>query len=134
MSHRWPNESQWSWLRQQTGTDAALTMLNLLRFRVQADYREGPQEAPCSGVDAYKRYSALALPIVAAHGGSIAYSGKPGLTVVGPEDEHWDLMLLVKYPHFGAFIEMAESARYRAIMHHRTAALADSRLLPVFGG
>ncbi len=131
MNFRWPDEAQWTWLKTQVDQAAPLTMLNLLRFLDQADYSGGPEESPCTGIEAYKRYSKLALPCVADYGGSIAFSGRPGKTLVGPDHEQWHLMLLVKYPNVGAFLNMAASERYLSFAHHRTASIADSRLIPL---
>jgi len=42
--------------------------------------------------------------------------------------------VLMEYPSREAFIEMTSSAEYQAISHHRTAALADSRLIATTPG
>lgn len=133
MTYRWPDDAQWQWLQQQADPSAPLSLFNLLRFHSQADYPAASGETPCSGIEAYKRYSALALPCLAEYGARIAFSGRPGPTMIGPVDEHWDLVLQIEYPSVTAFLDMASSARYRAFSHHRTAAVADSRLYPVIG-
>lgn len=49
-------------------------VLNLLRFKTQADYRQHPQLAPTppiSGREAYMRYVEAALPLLRASGGEI---------------------------------------------------------------
>ncbi|HSW14360.1 MAG TPA: hypothetical protein VLI06_16050, partial [Solimonas sp.] len=46
-----------------------VTMLNLLRFREQAAYPEGSGHAPCTGREAYGRYSVLAEKRVRDVGG-----------------------------------------------------------------
>jgi len=38
-------------------------------------------------------------------------------------------VLLVEYPSREAFASMIQSSAYAAIVHHRTAALRDSRLI-----
>lgn len=132
MSYRWPDETQWRRL-QAADPQAPLTLFNLLRFREQADYPAGMTDAPCTGLDAFKRYSSLSLPCLADYGGKIRFSGKPGEVLVGPRDEAWDLVLIVTYPTVDAFLQMTSSDRYQAFKHHRTAAVSDSRLYPVFG-
>ena len=54
-----------------------VTMLNLLRFRDEAQYAAGEDDAPCSGREAYyARYAPVATPMVVARGG--ARSSGPG--------------------------------------------------------
>jgi uncharacterized protein (DUF1330 family) len=38
-------------------------------------------------------------------------------------------MVLVKYPSVGHFVDMISAPEYQAIVHHRSAALDDSRLI-----
>jgi hypothetical protein len=58
--------------------------------------------------------------------------------VTGPSSEAWDLAFIVEYPGSQAFIDMVRDPDYRAnVVPHRTAAVADSRLLrlsPVAAG
>jgi hypothetical protein len=50
--------------------------------------------------------------------------------VTGPASETWDLAFIVEYPGAQAFIDMVRHPDYRAnVVPHRTAAVADSRLL-----
>lgn len=109
-----------------------IVMLNLLRYRDEADYTEAPDlapEAPISGREAYQRYSEGVLPILAGIGGGIELFGPCHGTLIGPADEAWDEIVLVRYPDTAAFVGMVSSAEYQAITGHRTAALADSRLV-----
>jgi len=113
---------------------APLTMLNLLRYRAQADYSGHPEETACAGREAYRRYAAEALRCIEMVGGRVVFMGAAAASLIGPTDEKWDDVLLVEYPSGQAFLEMVGSARYRAIVHHRAAALADSRLVPMRAG
>ncbi len=48
-------------------------------------------------------------------------------TLTAPSDENsWDLVVLVQYPSFAAFMSMAKNVDQEGPMHRR-AALADSR-------
>jgi uncharacterized protein (DUF1330 family) len=105
-----------------------LSMLNLLRFRPQADYAE-PSAAPCTGREAYAEYSRQVLPLLQGVGGELFWLGQVHSALIAPAGEDWHEVLLVKYPNKQAFLQMIQSPAYRAIVHHRTAALADSRLL-----
>lgn len=109
--------------------DEPVVMLNLLRFRQEAVYPAGSAHGPCSGREAYARYGALALQHVRAVGGQPIWMGEPQLTVIGPSDETWDEVLLVQYPSPKAFLKMAMDPEYLVCAEHRTAALADSRLV-----
>ncbi len=109
-----------------------VVMLNLLRYLDEADYSEAADlapESPISGREAYQRYSEGVLPILAGIGGSIEMLGGCHGTLIGPDDEQWDDIVLVRYPDTTAFVSMVSSAEYVAIQGHRTAALADSRLV-----
>jgi uncharacterized protein (DUF1330 family) len=106
-----------------------VVMLNLLRYREQAAYPAGSQHAPCTGREAYARYGAIAVRHVQAVGGQPIWMGESQLTVIGPSHETWDEVLLVQYPSRQAFLGMAANPEYLACTEHRTAALADSRLI-----
>ena len=109
-------------------------MLNLLRFREWADYSGFPELAPpppVSGRDAYERYIAHTMPFLAATGGSVQFVGVGGHNLVGPEDERWDLVMLIRQASVQDFLAFATNDAYLAGIGHRTAALEDSRLLPL---
>jgi uncharacterized protein (DUF1330 family) len=103
-------------------------MLNLLRFRATANYPQGSEHAPCSGLEAYGRYAQAVRPHVAAVGATLIFRGTAQLSLVGPADE-WDEVLLVQYPSRSAFMRMISDPDYLAASVHRSAALADSRLI-----
>jgi uncharacterized protein (DUF1330 family) len=109
--------------------DEPIVMLNMLRFRAHAEYEAGSGHAPCTGREAYARYGAEAIRHVQAVGGKPVWMGAAQLTVIGPSDEPWDEVLLVEYPSPKAFLTMASSPEYLACTVHRSAALADSRLI-----
>jgi uncharacterized protein (DUF1330 family) len=109
--------------------DTPLVMLNLVRFRDVADYPEG--DGQVSGQEAYARYGELVQPFLASVGGSLEWSGMTHPSLIGPDGEQWDACLLVRYPSKAAFLDMVMNPEYQAITHHRTAALSDSRLVPM---
>lgn len=115
------------------GIDGPVVMLNLLRFREQADYSRSPELAPdepVTGREAYRRYEANTLPLLQAAGGEVVYHADGGAPLIGPADERWDLVLLVRYPSPEVFLSFTSDEAYLAGVGHRTAALEDSRLLP----
>jgi uncharacterized protein (DUF1330 family) len=106
-----------------------VVMLNLLRFRERAEYGAESGHPPRSGREAYGEYSREAVQHVKAVGGRVIWQGHALHSVIAPEGETWDEVFLVEYPSIEAFIGMVRSPQYQAFTHHRTAALADSRLI-----
>ncbi|MCW1887181.1 hypothetical protein OKA04_20750 [Luteolibacter flavescens] len=109
-------------------------MLNLLRFREVADYSGAPELAPASpisGEEAYRLYMAHTLPHLEKSGGEVIFFGQGGDFLIGPADERWDAVMLVRQSSTAAFLEFASNKDYLAGMGHRVAALEDSRLLPI---
>jgi uncharacterized protein (DUF1330 family) len=104
-------------------------MLNLLRYREQAEYSDDFDAAPCSGEEAYQRYGAVAAQRIASVGGRVVWAGQAKLTLIGPDTEKWDTVVLVEYPSKQAFADMIGQPEYMAAAPHRVAALADSRLI-----
>ena len=111
-----------------------VVMLNLLRFKDYADYSETPQLAPegkITGEMAYQLYVDHTLPHLKKSGGEIVFLGKGGTLLIGPTDERWDAVMLIRQNSVSDFIAFASNAGYMEGMGHRTAALEDSRLLPM---
>ena len=109
-------------------------MLNLLRFREVASYSGSPELAPdepISGSAAYELYMQHTLPFLLATGGTVEFVGEGGYYFVGPTDERWDLVLVVRQNSVADFFAFASNVDYLKGVGHRTAALEDSRLLPL---
>ncbi len=116
------------------GIKGPVVMLNLLRFREVADYSASPDLTPratISGAKAYERYMAHAIPHLRKSGGELLFFGDGGAFLIGPQDERWDRAMLVRQSSVEAFMAFAADKAYLAGIGHRTAALADSRLLPL---
>jgi hypothetical protein len=114
--------------------DGPIVMLNLLRLRAVADYSGFPALAPptpITGRAAYERYVAHTRPFLEATGGSVVLIGEGGVFFVGPNDERWDLALLVRQNRVADFFSFATNNAYLAGVGHRTAAVEDTRLLPL---
>ena len=124
-----PTPTQIERLRQEIEQPGPLVMINLLRYRAQAAYPAGFDATPCSGREAYRRYGSVAALKVAEVGGKILWTAAVKMSVIAPEGEEWDDAILVQYPSRAAFIEMVSQPDYLTAAVHRTAALADSRLL-----
>jgi uncharacterized protein (DUF1330 family) len=104
-----------------------ITMLNLLRFKDRADgIDEGDR---ISGRQAYERYAEAVGSHLHRVGGSVSYMAECEQSVIAPEHEAWDVLVLVRYPSRQAFLEMIADPGYQASHAHRAAALRDSRLV-----
>ena len=125
-----PDRQAWE-VFKSLPTDTPIQMLNLVRLRPMADY---PADHPDhgqgkTGLDAYRTYGRTSAAIFARVGGRQIWAGKPQVMVTGPQDEAWDLAFIAEYPSSQAFIEMVRDPDYREFVRHRTAGVADSRLL-----
>jgi len=126
---------------QESGRDfvmrrmqGSVVMLNLLRFRETADYSATPELAPStpiSGAAAFQRYIDHTLPYLHETGGDIVFLGAGGSFLIGPEAERWDFVMLIRQQSTESFLAFASHEAYLAGMGHRTAAIEDSRLLPI---
>ncbi|MBO6719351.1 MAG: DUF1330 domain-containing protein [Rhizobiaceae bacterium] len=117
-----------------SGRTGPVAMLNLLRFRAVADYSATPQLTPArpiTGAAAFDRYIEHTLPFLRASVGSIRFLGRGGGWLIGPADERWDLAMMIEQASVESFLAFASNAAYLAGIGHRTAAIEDSRLLPL---
>ena len=111
--------------------DAPIHMLNLIKFRDLAEY---PPDHPnhgkgLSGREAYAIYGTAFQALVADDGAAMVWQAPLECTVTGPPGE-WDEAFVMGYPDSGTFMAMVKNPRYVAeALPHRTAAVADSRLI-----
>ena len=115
--------------------DTPIHMLNLIKFRELAEY---PPDHPnygkgLSGREAYAIYSEAFQALVADDGAAMVWQAPLECVVTGPPGE-WDEAFVMGYPNSGAFMAMVKNPRYVAeALPHRTAAVADSRLIRFAG-
>ncbi len=129
-AHIDPDRDAWA-IFKSLPRDEPIQMLNLVRVRPLADY---PADHPdhgkeITGLEAYRAYGRTTAPIFARLGGRQVWAGKPQVMVTGPQEEAWDLAFIAEYPNAAAFLAMVADPEYRELVKHRTAAVADSRLL-----
>jgi len=106
--------------------DGPVTMLNLMRFRERSLDGNG------SGWEAYLRYSALAIKLIKARGGTIVWTGQAEAVALGMPDAHrWDYVALVRYPSRATFLDMMTSPQYAAANVERENGCADHAILAV---
>ena len=115
--------------------DAPIHMLNLIKFRDLAEY---PPDHPnhgkgLSGREAYAIYGTAFQALVADDGAAMVWQAPLECVVTGPPGE-WDEAFVMGYPDSGTFMAMVKNPRYVAeALPHRTAAVADSRLIRFAG-
>lgn len=115
--------------------DRPIHMLNLLKFRDLAEYPADHElhGKGLTGREAYAIYEQRFQALVADDGAAMVWQAPLECMVTGPADE-WDAGFVMGYPHAGVFMAMVKNEAYvRDALPHRTAALADSRLIR-FGG
>ena len=123
-----PTQEQVQAFTESAAAEGPVFMLNLLRFKDRAD---GPLESEgISGAEAYARYAAAIQPDLERVGGEVVWAGPCDTALIGPADGEWDVAAVVRYPSRSAFLEMVADPDYLEKSRIRTAALADSRLLP----
>ncbi len=106
--------------------DQPVEMLNLVALKETAAYQDG---TVATGAEAYANYGRESAPIFQKVGGEIIWSGDPQFMVIGPPDEKWDVAFIARYPTGQAFLDMVYDPEYRAVVHHRQAAVKTSRLI-----
>uniref|UniRef100_Q07V13 DUF1330 domain-containing protein n=1 Tax=Rhodopseudomonas palustris (strain BisA53) TaxID=316055 RepID=Q07V13_RHOP5 len=106
--------------------EGPIHMLNLVRLKPRASYPDGRE---VSGAEAYAAYGRESLPVFSRLGGHVVWQGRFELMLIGPQQEHWDLVFIAEYPSVGAFVEMIRDPIYREAVKHRQAAVEDSRLI-----
>ena len=114
--------------------EGEVIMLNLIKLRETADYSQYPElagEASVSGKQAFQKYIDHALPFLEESGGDICLLAEGGRFLIGPEDESWDLVMLIKQASLSAFLAFSSNQQYLQGLGHRSAAILDSRLLPL---
>ena len=129
MQHVEPEQAQFRALMAMDPDLGPVEMINMLRYREHAVYPDGSGHSPCAGREAYLRYGLAVQAFLDRAGASIVWHGTPRLMLIGPQDQAWDDVLIVRYPDLRAFTTMITDPAYLEIAVHRSAALEDSRLI-----
>ncbi len=105
------------------GEDGPFIMVNLLKFRDRAEYRDGSYSDK-TGADAYRHYADAVQKHIASVGAKSLTSGAVTGLMLGEVEELWDMVGLVEYPSLQAFQAMLTTPEYQEIAVHREAGLA----------
>ncbi len=105
--------------------DRPVVMLNLLKFKPQADDGSG-----VTGQEAYERYARAMRTVVESHGGRFIWLGQVDALVIGDAGAaDFDVVGIVEYPSRKKFVEIATSDRVREIGVDRAAGLESQWLI-----
>ena len=106
-------------------------MVNLLKFRVKAEY--GPDDPEHGsdepGGEAYRRYVEAFASAAAEVGGVCRLYGETERYFIGNGD--WDAVLVNQFPNRAAFIQTLNHPDYKAMSRHRDAGLLCQDLITV---
>jgi uncharacterized protein (DUF1330 family) len=109
--------------------DGPIAQVNLLKFRIAADY--GPDDpehgADEPGAAAYERYVEAFRTAAAEVGGSCLLHGGVERYFIGQGD--WDAVLVMYFPDRAAFIQTLNHPDYHEMHRHRDAGLLCQELL-----
>lgn len=122
---------------RDAGHDGPVVMLNLLKFRAEADYGPQSSEQPMTGAQAYARYQTAFVETVSeVSQAEVLFEGLVGqvfIGLAGAAETDWDMVLLVRYPTRKHFLAMMANPTYRDALRHRYAGLARTVLLQCDG-
>ena len=109
-------------------SSSKIAMLNLLKFREKAIYKDGRAEN-ITGREAYMRYAAGMTKIVEREGGRILFAGRIEGVVIGEIEGVWDVAAIMEYPSRAAFQRIVTLPEVQEISVHREAGLEGQLLI-----
>ncbi|MBJ9698483.1 DUF1330 domain-containing protein [Burkholderia cenocepacia] len=116
---------------QALGEDEPVYMVNLVRYRAEADYGASSGLPACSGREAYfQRYAPAFKQVASSEDYAVFWVGNVRGVLVGTDSEAWDDVVIVRYSSFMGLRRILESPAYeRDAAPHRRAALADWKFI-----
>ena len=102
--------------------DSPISMLNLLKFKDQAEYEDG-RTTDLTGREAYQIYALAVAKLVENTGGKVLFGAEVSRLMLGEVEELWDTVAIAQYPSRRKMLEMMMSPEYVEISVHRTAGL-----------
>lgn len=107
----------------EPGADGPIYMVNLLKFKDQAEYEDG-RETGLTGREAYGLYSAGVVKLLAEVGGGAMFGAQISRLMLGEVEELWDMVAIAMYPSRAAMLQMMQMPAMAEIGVHRQAGLA----------
>lgn len=118
-----PSSAQQIQQMQEKGPDGPVFMINLLKFRDQAEYADG-RETDLTGYQAYQLYGAGVAGLLPEYGGQFFFMSNVTFLSLGQVEELWDEVAIAVYPDRGALFRMSSSKAWQDLAIHREAGLA----------
>jgi uncharacterized protein (DUF1330 family) len=112
----------------QDKSPTKIAMLNLLKFRDKAVYKDGRTDS-ISGREAYMRYGNAMTKIVEREGGRILFTGRIAGLVIGEVEGMWDVAAIMEYPSRAEFQRIVTLPEVAEIGVHREAGLEGQLLI-----
>lgn len=106
----------------EPGPKGPIVMVNLLKFKDKAAYRDGRQ-THLSGKEAYQIYGEGVSRYIGKVGGRILFAGDVSHLSLGLVEDLWDAVILAEYPNRGAMVAMGTSEEFQELAMHREAGL-----------
>lgn len=109
--------------------DGPIAQVNLLKFRVKAEYKSGEPEHGQNepGAAAYQRYADMFAAAAAEVGGTCLLMGTAERYFIGNGD--WDAVMVMHFPNRQAFIATLNHTTYKDMHRHRDAGLLAQDLI-----
>ena len=117
-----PNEAQMAGFLEGD-IDTPIKMVNLLKFKDKADYKDGRQTS-LSGKEAYQIYADEVQGHLEKVGGKSIFLGEVERLMLGEVEDLWDWVAIAEYPSRKAMLEMVMDSEYQKSEEHRSAGLA----------
>ena len=117
-----PNEEQMAGFLEGD-IDTPIKMVNLLKFKDKADYKDGRQTS-LPGKEAYQIYTDEVQGHLEKVGGKSIFLGEVERLMLGEVEDLWDWVAIAEYPSRKAMLEMVMDSEYQKSEEHRSAGLA----------
>ena len=93
----YPNREQMKGFFEEDNDDQAVFMVNLLKFKDKAEYKDG-RETNLSGYEAYSIYAKIIEKHLKEIGGELIFKSKITRMAIGKVEELWDAVAIAKWP------------------------------------
>ena len=123
---------------QEPGPDGPIYMVNLLRFKERAEYKDG-RETSLSGREAYQLYMEAVMRILESFGGELVFAGDVTHLALGRVDDLWDEVAIARYPKRSNLLGLMGMQAWQEAAVHREAGLEgqlliETTMVPGFAG
>ena len=116
----------------QPGAEGPIFMVNLLRFKDNAEYEDG-RETELTGREAYRLYLEAVSELLQEFGGGAMFVADVERLMMGEVEDLWDQVAIAQYPSHQAILDMNTSPKMQEIRVHRIAGLAGQLNIETVG-